>query len=167
MGVPETNPKIPMPSPSLYETDFYAWTQEQVTLLRSEQWSQIDLQNLIEEIQSLGKQQRQELRNRLSVLIGHLLKWQYQSGRRSRSWLATLRIQRLDIAELLEDNPSLKPYLEEALRKAYLKGVELAVGETDLPKRTFPVECPYSLSEIVDYDFYPGEPSKLVDELEQ
>ncbi len=167
MRVPETNPKIPMPSPSLYETDFYAWTQEQATLLRDQQWSQIDLQNLIEEIQSLGKQQRQELRNRLSVLIGHLLKWHYQSGRRSRSWLATLRIQRLDIAELLEDNPSLKPYLEEALRKAYLKGVELAVGETDLPKRTFPVECPYSLSEIVDYDFYPGEPSKLVDELEQ
>lgn len=167
MRVPETNPKIPMPSPSLYETDFYAWTQEQVTLLRNEQWSHIDLQNLIEEIQSLGKQQRQELRNRLSVLIGHLLKWEYQSGCRSRSWLATLRIQRLDIAELLEDNPSLKPYLEEALRKAYLKGVELAVGETDLPKRTFPVECPYSLVEIVDYDFYPGEPSKLVDESEQ
>ncbi|WP_335100461.1 DUF29 domain-containing protein [Nostoc sp.] len=156
-----------MPSPSLYETDFYAWTQEQVTLLRNEQWSQIDLKNLIEEIQSLGKQQRQELRNRLSVLIGHLLKWEYQSGRRSRSWLATLRIQRLDIAELLEDNPSLKPYLEEALRKAYLKSVELAVGETDLPKRTFPVECPYSLAEIVDYDFYPGEPSKLLDESEQ
>ncbi|MBN3898909.1 MAG: DUF29 domain-containing protein [Nostoc sp. NOS(2021)] len=167
MGVPETNPKIAMPSPSLYETDFYAWTEEQVTLLRNEQWSQIDRQNLIEEIQSLGKQQRQELRNRLSVLIGHLLKWQYQSGRRSRSWLATLRIQRLDIAELLEDNPSLKPYLEQALRKAYLKGVELAVGETDLPKRTFPVECPYSLPEILDYDFYPGEPSKLVDESEQ
>lgn len=167
MGVPETNPKIPMLSPSLYETDFYAWTQEQATLLRNKQWSQIDLQNLIEEIQSLGKQQRQELRNCLSVLIGHLLKWQYQSQRRSRSWLATLRIQRLDIAELLEDNPSLKPYLEEALRKAYLKGVQLAVGETDLPKRTFPLECPYSLSEIVDYDFYPGEPSKLVDKSEQ
>ncbi|MEA5602584.1 DUF29 domain-containing protein [Nostoc sp. UHCC 0252] len=166
MRIPETNPKIPMPSPSLYETDFYAWTQQQVTLLRNEQWSQIDLQNLIEEIQSLGKQQRQELRNRLSVLIGHLLKWQYQPQRRSRSWLATLRIQRLDIAELLEDNPSLKPYVEEALRKAYLKGVELALGETDLPKRTFPVECPYSLVEIVDYDFYPGEPSKLVDESE-
>ncbi|MEH2230876.1 MAG: DUF29 domain-containing protein [Nostoc sp.] len=156
-----------MLSPSLYETDFYAWTQEQVTLLRNEQWSQIDLQNLIEEIQSLGKQQRQELRNRLSVLIGHLLKWHYQSQRRSCSWLATLRIQRLDIAELLEDNPSLKPYLEEALSKAYVKGVELAVGETDLPKRTFPVECPYSLVEIVDYDFYPGEPSKLLDESEQ
>ncbi|MFN6561466.1 MAG: DUF29 domain-containing protein [Nostoc sp. ChiSLP01] len=155
-----------MSSPSLYETDFYAWTQEQATLLRNEQWSQIDVQNLIEEIQSLGKQQRQELRNRLSVLIGHLLKWEYQPRGRSRSWLATLRIQRLDIAELLEDNPSLKPYLEEALGKAYLKALELAVGETDLPKRTFPVECPYKFSEIVDYDFYPGEPSNLVDESE-
>jgi hypothetical protein len=167
MGIPEKNPKIPMLSPNLYETDFYAWTQEQATLLCNKQWSQIDVQNLIEEIQSLGKQQRQELRNRLSVLICHFLKWEYQSQRRSRSWLATLRIQRLDIAELLEDNPSLKPYLEEALRKAYLKGVELAVAETDLPKRTFPVECPYGLPEIVDYDFYPGEPSKLVDESEQ
>ncbi|MGF1973985.1 MAG: DUF29 domain-containing protein [Nostoc sp. CmiSLP01] len=166
MPIPETNPKITMSSPSLYETDFYAWTQEQATLLRNEQWSQIDVQNLIEEIQSLGKQQRQELRNRLSVLIGHLLKWEYQPRGRSRSWLATLRIQRLDIAELLEDNPSLKPYLEEALGKAYLKALELAVGETDLPKRTFPVECPYKFSEIVDYDFYPGEPSNLVDESE-
>ncbi|MFN6485172.1 MAG: DUF29 family protein [Nostoc sp. DedQUE03] len=54
-----------------------------------------------------------------------------------------------------------------ALRKAHLKGVELAVGETDLLKRTFPVECPYKLIEIVDYNFYPGEPSKLLDESEQ
>lgn len=161
---PETNPKTALPESSLYETDFYAWTQEQVALLRDRQWSQIDQQNLIEEIDSLGKQQRQELRNRLSVLIGHLLKWQFQSQRRSRSWLATLRIQRLDTTELLEENPSLKPYLEEALRKAYLKGVELAVGETDLPRRVFPSECPYSLTEILDDSFYPGEPSELVDE---
>ena len=61
--------KQPMPILNLYETDFYAWTQEQATLLRSKHWSQIDLPNLIEEIESLGKQQRQELRNRLSVLI--------------------------------------------------------------------------------------------------
>lgn len=70
---------------SLYETDFYAWTQEQADLLHSHQWSKLDLPNLIEEIESLGKQQRQELRHRLSVLLGHLLKWQYQPERRSRS----------------------------------------------------------------------------------
>ena len=171
---------------NLYETDFYAWTQQQALLLQQQQWTQLDLPNLIEEIESLGKQQRAELRNRLSVLIGHLLKWEYQSERRSRSWLATIRIQRLDISELLEENPSLKPYLEEALQKAYLKGVVLAVGETDLPNSTFPAECPYSLIEILgdangkvcsmlfdhatqtrsDHRFYPGEPTKLISESE-
>ncbi|MBD1842434.1 DUF29 domain-containing protein [Cyanobacteria bacterium FACHB-63] len=159
MNVPEAKP----PSP-LYETDFYAWTQEQAMLLHNQQWSQLDLPNLIEEIESLGKQQRQELRNRLSVLIGHLLKWQYQSEHRSRSWLATTRIQRLDIGDLLEDNPSLKPYVEEAIDKAYLKGVELAVKETDLPRRTFPSECPYTSEEILSDRFYPGEPSELVED---
>jgi hypothetical protein len=171
MSMPEVPSKInletaryPMLPQNLYEADFYAWTQEQAMLLRNQQWHQIDLPNLIEEIESLGKQQRQELRNRLSVLIEHLLKWQYQPQHRSRSRLATLRIQRLDITDLLEDNPSLKPYLEVALRKAYLKGVELAVKETNLPHRTFPTECPYSLSQVLDSCFYPGEPSELLEE---
>lgn len=155
-----------MPTPSLYESDFYAWTLEQAALLRNHQWTQVDLSNLVEEIESLGKQQRQELRNRLSVLMGHLLKWEYQPQHRSRSWLATLRVQRLDIWEMLEDNPSLKPYLEEALQKAYLKGVALAVGETNLSERTFPQDCPYSLLEVLGDRFYPGEPSEWVDELD-
>ena len=108
---------------SLYETDFYAWTQEQANLLLHHEWSQLDLSNLIEEIESLGKQQRAELRNRLSVLIGHLLKWEYQPERRSRSWLNTIRIQRIDTLELLEENPSLKPYLpsKRFSRKPILK----------------------------------------------
>ncbi|MFK0730576.1 MAG: DUF29 domain-containing protein [Gloeotrichia echinulata GP01] len=166
MQLPDTNPKTAIPTTSLYETDFWAWTQEQVSLLRDQQWSQVDLENLIEEIESLGKQQRQELRNRLSILIGHLLKWEYQSQNRSRSWLATLRIQRLDTTELLQENPSLKSYLEEGLSKAYLKGVELAVKETDLPSRTFPAQCPYSLADILNQGFYPGEPSELINESE-
>lgn len=166
MPVPETNQQTATPTSNLYETDFYAWTQEQASLLRQQQWSQLDLGNLIEEIESLGKQQRQELRNWLTVLIGHLLKWEYQPQRRSRSWLATIRLQRLDVSELLEENPSLKPYLEEALQKAYAKGFLLAVGETELPRRTFPAECPYNLAEILDDHFYPGEPSELVEELE-
>ena len=70
---------------NLYVTDFYAWTQAQAELLRHQDWSQLDLPNLIEEIESLGKQQRQELRNRLSILIGHLLKWHYQPQGRSPS----------------------------------------------------------------------------------
>ncbi|MBW4485230.1 MAG: DUF29 domain-containing protein [Tildeniella torsiva UHER 1998/13D] len=149
---------------NLYAADFYAWTQAQAELLRHQAWSQLDLPNLIEEIEALGKQQRQELRNRLSVLIGHLLKWHYQPQGRSRSWLATLRIQRLDIADLLDDNPSLNPYLAEALVKAYLKGIELASGETNLPSSTFPPQCSYSLAELLDAKFFPGEPSDLIAE---
>jgi hypothetical protein len=156
--------KHPKSTLNLYEADFYAWTQEQATLLRNQKWSQLDLPNLVEEIEALGKQQRQELRNRLSILLGHLLKWQYQPQHRSRSWLATLRIQRRDISRLLKENPSLKPYLDDALKAAYENSRDLAMAETDLPKQTFPSNCPYSLVEILDDRFYPGEPSELVSE---
>lgn len=149
---------------SIYEQDFFAWTQQQSVLLRQQQWHQLDLVHLIEEIETLGRQQRQELRNRLSILIGHLLKWQFQPQKRTRSWLATLKIQRIDIQELLTDNPSLKPYLEEALTQAYGKGLLLAVSETNLSDRVFPKTCPYTLTEILDNNFYPGEPSPLTED---
>lgn len=136
-----------MSVPNSYETDFYAWTIEQVTLLHNQQWQQLDLENLIEEITSLGKQQRQELPNRLSILLAHLLKWEYQPQKRSRSWLATIRVQRRDVLHLLRDNSSLKSYLQ---------------GETNLPEATFPKLCPYDFGEIQDESFYPGISSDLV-----
>lgn len=149
---------------TLYETDLYAWTQEQASLLRNHQWSQLDLPNLIEEIESLGKQQRAERRNCLSVLIGHLMKWEYQPEKRSRSWLATIRVQRRDTLRLLRDNPSLKSYLSEALPEAYEDSRDLAMGETNLPNRTFPEKCSYTSEQILHHDFYPGEPSDWVKE---
>jgi Domain of unknown function DUF29 len=169
MNMIEANLKpnqAPRSSSNLYESDFYAWVQQQTMLLQDHQWNEIDIANLIEEISSLGRQQQQELRNRLSVLIGHLLKWQYQPQRRSRSWLATLRVQRREILRLLKDNPSLKPYLDEARQEAHENGCDLAMGETNLPEKTFPLDCPYSLAEILADRFYPGEPSELVDGVE-
>ena len=150
-------------APSLYNRDFYAWTQAQSLNLQQERWQSLDIPNLVEEIESLGRQQRQELRNRLAILLGHLLKWDYQSEKRSRSWLATIRVQRLDIEDLLDDSPSLKPYLEEAIAKAYRKGVQLAIQETNLPDHQFPNECPYPLTNILSTNFYPGSPSELID----
>ena len=149
---------------SLYDTDFYAWTQEQSQFLSSRDWNQLDIDHLIEEVESLGKQQRQELRSRLSIALGHLLKWEYQPQCRSRSWLATLRIQRRDITCLLKDSPSLKPYLEQAVKDAYDNGRDLAMAETDLPGSRFPVESPYSFDVALDAVFYPGEPSELTEE---
>jgi Domain of unknown function DUF29 len=146
---------------NLYETDFHAWTQEQVRRLTIGDWAAVDVDHLIEEIDSLGKQQRQELRNRLSILLGHLLKWQFQPNHRSRSWLATLRIQRRDIDRLLQDNPSLKPYVEQVLRDAYENARDLAMAETNLPGSQFPIECPYPMETALDAQFYPGDDSEL------
>jgi hypothetical protein len=159
MQTPQTGQTTTNLQANLYETDFYAWTQQQANLLLHQEWNQLDLPNLIEEIESLGRKERQELRNRFSILIGHLLKWEYQSAKRSRSWLNTIRIQRLDILELLAENPSLQVYLQEVLPKAYLKAIALAAGETNLPLKTFPQNCSYTLEEIMSDRFYPGEPA--------
>ena len=141
----------------LYETDFYAWTQQQANLLRYQQWHQVNLAHLIEEVESLGRKERQELRNRLSVLIGHLLKWEHQSLKRSRSWLATIRIQRRDIIKLLNENPSLQSSLEVALQEAYENARDLASAETNLPLSTFSPQCLYSWEDLINLNFYPGD----------
>ncbi len=141
-----------------YEKDFYAWTQEQAKLLRDGVWDRLDIVNLVEEIESLGKQQRQELRNRLGILLGYLLKWEFQPNKRSKSWFITLREQRRRSLQLVKENPSLKPYLPEALKEAYQDGIDLAVRETPLKDRDLPPECLYTLEEIMDSAFFPGQP---------
>jgi hypothetical protein len=133
----------------LYETDFYGWTKEQVTLLKEQQWAQLDTLNLIEEIESLGRKERQELRNRIGILLGHLLKWQFQADKRSNSWLGTIREQRVQIRLLLQDSPSLKSYLDEVFLAAYELGSALAIRETQLGEQVFPEECPYTLEQVM------------------
>lgn len=142
---------------TLYEKDFYAWTQEQAKLLQDGAWEHLDIVNLVEEIEFLGKQERQELRNRLGILLGHLLKWEFQPSKRSKSWFVTLREQRRRIRDLLKESPSLKPYLAEALQKAYEDGLDLAVRETPLRDRDLPTECPYTLEQVLDSAFFPGQ----------
>ena len=139
----------------LYDSDFYAWTQEQAKLLRQQKWESVDIANLIEEIETLGRQERRELKNRLGILLGHLLKWQYQPELRGNSWLATIREQRREVETLLQENPSLKPYLGEVIQKAYASGLDLAVRETNLPYATFPEICPYTLEQALDDEFFP------------
>ncbi len=137
----------------LYEVDFYAWTQEQSALLKLGQWQSLDIENLVEEIESLGKQQKQELRNRLGVLIGHLLKWEFQPELRGKSWRSTIIEQRDRIKLHLKDNPSLKSYLDEAVIDSYRLGLSLVVRETPLDYQDLPSDCPYTLSQILDPKF--------------
>jgi hypothetical protein len=140
---------------SLYEVDFYAWTQEQAILLREQKWNQVDLTNVLEEIESLGKQQRQELRNRLGILLGHLLKWQFQPDHRSKSGRATIREQRYRVGRLLDESPSLKPHILEAIAYGHELGLALVVQETPWDYDDLPEICPYILEQILDDTFLP------------
>jgi len=139
-----------MQTTTLYDQDFYAWTQRQIELLQAQQWEQVDIHNLIEEIASLGKRERQELRNRLGVLLGHLLKWRYQPEARSKSWFYTIKEQRQEIKRHLQENPSLKPYLKEAIEISYEKGLNLVGKETPLDPEQLPQVCPFSEAEILE-----------------
>ncbi|MFB2833376.1 DUF29 domain-containing protein [Floridanema evergladense] len=139
----------------LYERDFYAWTQQQVNLLKTQQWNRVDTFNLIEEIESLGRKECQELRNRLGVLLGHLLKWQFQPEKRSNSWLGTIREQRIQIKLLLQDSPSLKPYLSQCFLDAYELGLALAIKETQLDEQSFPEVCLYTPEQAMNAEFFP------------
>ena len=140
---------------SLYEKDFYAWTEEQVKLLTTQQWEKLDTVNIIEEIETLGRKERQELRNRLGILLGHLLKWQFQAEKRSNSWLGTIKEQRIQIKLLLQDSPSLKSYLDEVFLTAYELGLALAIRETNLGEQVFPEVCPYTTEQTMNSDFLP------------
>lgn len=141
---------------NLYETDFYGWTLKQSRLLKQGDFRQLDITNLVEEIESLGKQERRDLENRLAILIGHLLKWEYQAEKRSKSWRATIREQRRMVQKLLSQNPSLKPYLLELIADGYESSKDLVVRETPLDYLDLPEKCPYIPEQILDRE-YPRE----------
>ncbi len=139
-----------------YEKDFYAWTKEQATLLREQNFTRLDVDHLIEEIESMGRSERRQLVNRLEVLLLHLLKWQYQPELQGRSWALTILEQRRRIAKLLRNNPSLQPELAEALLEAYEDAAFSAMRETGLLQTTFPQTCPYTLAQVLEQDWLPS-----------
>ena len=141
---------------SNYDRDFYQWTRDQAELLREGRLGALDVEHLVEELESMGARERRELTNRLKVLIAHLLKWHCQPQLRSRSWDATIREQRLSLQDLLDDNPSLRPTLDDQLRRAYRLGRLLAIKETSLEEAAFPADCPYSVAQVLDEGYYPA-----------
>lgn len=138
-----------------YNTDFYGWTKEQADLLRSGSLGQLDTQNLLEEIESMGNSQRSELESRLEVLFLHLLKWAFQSSHRGRSWQLTIAEQRRKVARRLSKSPSLKRELDEMTTDAYGDAILSAARETGMDENTFPKSCPWSFEQIMDSEFYP------------
>ena len=138
-----------------YHQDFYGWTQEQAALLRAGRLSDLDIENLIEEVECMGRSEKRELESRLTVLLLHLLKWKYQEVRRGRSWELSIAEQRIQFRKTLKENPGLKPLLDEILSDAYSLAILQASRETKISKSVFPQQCPWSFSQITDDNYLP------------
>jgi hypothetical protein len=141
---------------SLYETDFYAWTEEQEKLIKQKNLHDLDLVHLQEELHLMGATEKRELSHRLEILLMHLLKWKYQSSRQCKSWMRTIKVQRLDIASHLRNNPSLRAKVDEYIADAYEKAVLFAADETNLDEDAFPNICEWNSTQILDNAFLPN-----------
>jgi hypothetical protein len=140
---------------AIYESDFYGWLTEQAHLLKSGHYHELDAENLIEEIESIGKSEKRALESRLIVLLQHLLKWQHQPNFRGKSWELTIKEQRLRIEKIIRDNPSLKRQLEHCFTEAYPFAVLQAAKETGLDENVFSNQCEWCLQQVLDTTFYP------------
>jgi Domain of unknown function DUF29 len=138
-----------------YDTDFYAWANEQAALLRAGRLAEADVENIAEEIESMGRSERRELVSRLTVLLLCLLKWRYQPGLRGRSWTLTIEQQRMEVGDHLSDNPSLKSQLGDVIAKAYGYARIEAERETRLKSSVFPLACPFTFDDAMNPDFWP------------
>jgi hypothetical protein len=136
-----------------YEEDFALWLDAQAALLRERKFDELDVENLIEEIEGMARSDRRELPHRLGLVLVHLLKYRYQPGHRSTSWLRTLREQRHRIARLVKDSPSLLPHIAEYADDEYRNAVAAAADETGLPLSSFPPSNPFTATELLDPDF--------------
>ena len=143
--------------PSLYDTDYVAWLDEQVSHLRATRLSALDVENVADELESLMRSQRQQLENRLEVLILHLLKWDHQPAKRTNRWRATVEEQRSRIRRLLRDSASLKREVEPICLDVYADAIRAAAIETRLSETAFPPTLPYSVEEIFERDLPANE----------
>jgi len=139
-----------------YETDFYLWTQQQADLLRQGQFNRVDLDlaNIAEEIESMGKRDRRSISSYIQNVLLHLLKWRYQPERRGMSWRLSIENGRYQILAVLDESPSLQSQMDTLTLREYRQARKNAAGETGLPLATFPDQCPFSAEQVTG-DYWP------------
>ena len=125
-------------SQTLYEQDYYQWLTTTAQQLRQGKLAEVDLVNLIEEIEDMGRSERKAVRSNLRILLMHLLKYKYQPGKWTNSWLFTIVEHRKRLQQYLNDSPSLKPYFSEVFDECYQDAMDLAAAETGLSHENFP-----------------------------
>jgi hypothetical protein len=138
----------------LYEKDYSAWAESQAKALAEGRFVDLDLVNLADEVAGLSGSDKRAIKSRLAQLVGHLLKWQYQPGARSHSWRYTVKEQRAQIEDLLDESPSLRSYPETVLNLAHKQGVLIAARDTGLTEHVFS-ETRYTVEQLLDPEFYP------------
>ncbi|MEA5618102.1 DUF29 domain-containing protein [Cronbergia sp. UHCC 0137] len=136
-------------------TDFLLWTQQQAEYLKNGRWTELDVENLVEELETLGRSEQKELGSYLQVLLMHLLKCQYQPERKTKSWDNTISNCRTKIQDCLEDTPSLQRFLADSewIDKYYRRARRDAAKETQNPIDIFPTECPFTVEQVLNWEF--------------
>ena len=141
----------------LYAQDFFQWAQTTAALIRAGKWQDVDVNAIAEELESLGKQDRREVRRHLEALVCDLLKWWAQPAERSGRWRSTIRIQRHELELILRDSPSLQAQLSTFLTEEYPAAREKALADTKL--YTLPEACLFTPAQVLDADYWPENPS--------
>ena len=142
------------PMADLYDRDFHGWGLHQAELVRARRLGELDLDNIAEELRSLGSEQEHRLESSYRVLLTHLLKWMYQLQLRSRSWRGTIVRERISAARTVDRNPSLKPLRDGLFAEAY-RGARKEAAETGLPLAAFPDTAPFTIVQAMDEEFWP------------
>ncbi|VXD13634.1 conserved hypothetical protein [Planktothrix serta PCC 8927] len=142
---------------SLYEQDFYEWLQTNISLLKERNFADIDLENILEELESMGRSEKNALKSNLRILVMHLLKYKYQPQKRTNSWVYTIIEHRQRLRDTFKTSPSLYRFFEEIFNESYEDARKLAAGETGLSINEFPPESPFTVEEVLNPDFLPSE----------
>lgn len=147
---------IANPISALYEQDYYLWIDSTVKLLQQERLSELDIANLIEEVEDMGKSEKRAVESNLEIVLMHLLKYKYQPSKISNSWLLSIFEHRKRLRRIFKDSPSLKAYVREIFDESYQNARKMASLETNLSIDSFPMESPFEIDQCLDLDYLPN-----------
>ena len=139
----------------LYDQDYYLWIMKTIELLNKKKFSELDLTNLVEEIEDMGKSEKKSITSNLRILLMHLLKYKYQSDKQTNSWLFTIVEHRKRLQEAFKVSPSLRRYYKEVFLDCYQDARELASAETGLSIEIFSEVCPFTPEEALNSNYLP------------
>lgn len=154
MGLAKKVSSLP-PIADLYEADYSRWLFENARLLREGRFSEADIENIAEELEDMGRSEKRAVASHLTVLLTHLLKWQYQPEHRSSSWRGSIYNARTSVEDLLRESPSLRNRVPELVTDRYRIARNNAIIETGLAEGALPLTCPYMPEQVLDPDYWP------------